>query len=533
MDRAPRSYAFLEFSLLFTFVIHLLAMGTMPHLLMAGLPGGWNDAVADRAAYIAEYPWLFRLGWFPWQVTALSDLLVSLAILRTAWVPRAPAWAGFLVTLFALIPDQVGQAVWITHGVELATEAHQAGKPQIYAAFEERIFPIVGGWGAILYLMMALAWTWSFAAAGTWNRTLTWLSVFSWSVFACAGVALVLPPAVQPPMAVVAAANALAFLGLIAWNIAVGEQVFRRARPDQTHGRLAPWRHPSSGIIARCLDALANSRFVRGLCEWLPTLAFRSDITDVIYVNYVVAAERLTRVLPDGLELQRLGPGGRYAMLTFLTYNHGHFGPRIFGPLRRLLPSPVQSNWRIYVRDPRSGLAGIYFFTNAIDRTLHALAARLLSEGMPMHRLAAGEVSRSSAGTFRLFLDPGAGSAPDAEATLRTSVERQPVLPEEWRECFADYRAMLDYCVPQDRALSVQPWHDRVTRQEIHLGIDLAGIEPLEGDVSSRAAQALVGAAAPVSFRVPRVAFLFDREEHGAMATTTEPSASATRVQRR
>ena len=29
--------------------------------------------------------------------------------------------------------------------------------------------------------------------------------------------------------------------------------------------------------------------------------------------------------MPSGLELQRLGPGGRHALFTFLTFRHGHF----------------------------------------------------------------------------------------------------------------------------------------------------------------------------------------------------------------
>src|SRR5262249_6500560 len=141
------------------------------------------------------------------------------------------------------------------------------------------------------------------------------------------------------------------------------------------------------------LDGLANSRFARTLCEWLPPVSFVSDITNVFYVNYLVEAERLEGLMPWGLELQRLGPGGRYAFFTFLTFRHGHFGPRLLGPLRRLLPSPVQSNWRIHVRDPQTGVLGIYFVTTAITSTPHALAARLLSEGIPMHLLAAGTIN--------------------------------------------------------------------------------------------------------------------------------------------
>src|SRR5262249_37049198 len=178
-----------------------------------------------------------------------------------------------------------------------------------------------------------------------------------------------------------------------------------------------------------------------------------------------------------GLELQRVGPGGRSALFSSLTYRHGHFGPELLGPLRRLLPSPVHSNWRIYVRDPATGRQGIYFVTNAITSTPHALAARLLSEGMAMHALASGEVEAGPGGTFRVHLAPSAGSGPDLYATVGPG---PATLPEAFAECWASYRDFLDYAVTQDRAFSSQPWYGRITRQEIALNIGLDCCEPLQ-----------------------------------------------------
>jgi hypothetical protein len=218
--------------------------------------------------------------------------------------------------------------------------------------------------------------------------------------------------------------------------------------------------------------------------------------------------------VPPGLELDRLGPDEGYALFTFLSYRHGHFGPRLLGPLRRLLPSPIHTNWRIHVRDPQTGQRGITFVTNAIDSTPHALAARWLSEGMPMHVIQHAELDRTETGAYRLRLEPGPGSAPDAEALLRPASAPPDPIPDPWGICFSDYQAVLAYCVPQDRALSSQPWHGHVTRQEIHLGIPLESCQPLEGEVRSRAARALAGDAQPLCFRVAEVAFLFDRVEH-------------------
>lgn len=298
------------------------------------------------------------------------------------------------------------------------------------------------------------------------------------------------------------------------WLAFVAEAVFLRARPFATHGRLARWRHPS--WLGRPLDALANSRLFGAILEPLPEVTMRSDITDVVYVNYLVPAEAAAALCPAGLELQRLGPKGQYALFTFLTYRHGHFGFAFLGPLRRWLPSPVQTNWRIHVRDPRTKHEGIYFVTNAMTSTVPALAARLTTEGMPMHVLARGAVRRDDDGGVSVTLDPGQGSAPDAEIVLKRAAS-PPTFTGAWAECWPDFRAFLAYCVPQDRAMSSQPLRGRVSRQEIDLGIPLDICAPLEGTVTSRAASRIAAAAEPICFYVPKVSFTFSVEAHDSM----------------
>ena len=511
---ANRSAAgFLENALLFNFVVHAVAMASMAVLLLPGMPGGATADDAQRVAYIAQHPWLWRLGWFPWQVTAFADLALGVALVRTPWVPRAPAIFTLVVTVAAICPDQIGQFLWITRGVRLAQEAAFRHDLSTYLRFERPIYTMVAAWGCLGYLCGALGWTWSFVAARVWNPMLTGLSVMTWGVFALATVAFFLPPVVSPGTKFIAVANAVGFICLQLWLIAVTEQVMRRSRPVCAHGRFAPWRHPRGGIVGRSCDWVADSRFLRALGERLATPRLRSDIRDVVYVNYLVEAERLEDFVPEGLRLRRCGPNGRYALFTFLTYRHGHLGPRVLGPCRRLLPSPIQSNWRIYVTDPSSGCCGIYFTTTAITSTTHALTARLLSEGVPMHVPARGELQRRMDGTIHILLDPGKGTAPDVRAALKpTEGTRYPTLEPPWSECFANYLDFLSYCVPQDRALSCQSWYRRVTRQEIVLGIPLTDCIPLQGTVESRAAFAVVGDAQPVCFCVPRVQFRFEGE---------------------
>jgi hypothetical protein len=310
----------------------------------------------------------------------------------------------------------------------------QTGVNARYLAFEARIFVWIAVWGGLLHTLVAIGWTWSFVAARVWRPWLIPYSTLLWGLFVVVSAGRLLPAELRPSPTALGLGNALGFVLLEVWYLTVTELVLRRTRPDQHHGRYAPWRHPNP-VARRILDPLGNSRFIHTLAEYLPTVAFRSTISDVIYVNYVVEARRLLPLVPEGLALQRLGPGGEHAFFTFLSYRHGHFGPSLLGPLRRFLPSPVQTNWRIHVHDPRNGKAGIYFVTNAIDSTIHALAARILSEGMPMHTLNAGTVGPDGMGRYQLHLDPGTGSAPDAEAILCAT----GVVPDDgpWHACFA------------------------------------------------------------------------------------------------
>jgi len=540
---------FLERALLFSFCVHGIAMLAMLCFLLAGLPGGPNDGAA-RMAYVASSPWLWRLGWFSWQLTALSDLLISLALLRIRW--GLVAILTVVMVVAGMVPDQMGQVLWMTRGVELA----QQGSLAAYSQFEAMVFGWISVYGGTFYTLAAVGWTWWFVTQGEvrgvrqvgggsilnggppqggrpygrwlyrgtggvgqgewgWTRSLTIYSIMLWGLFAFLSIDPLLPVMLRLPAVWIAGGNALGFVLLLAWFVLVTEMVLRQRRPDQMAGRYAPWRY-HRGSLGRVLDLIGNSRFLRTLGEYVPVPAFLSDITDVIYVNYIVEASELEQYVPAGLELQRLGPDGRYAFFTFLTYSNGHFGPRFFGKLRKLLPSPVQSNWRIHVRDPRTDKKGIFFVATVIGNPVVALGARVFAEGMPMHVPRGSGIYSDKDGNVSMYLDSGKGSAPDVQVILRRMDERPEQGP--WSVCFASYEEMLAYCVPQDRAFSSQPWYGRVTRQEIKLGIPLDICQPLEGKVYSRAAQRFVGDAEPFCFYVANVNFRLEGEMYEPMA---------------
>jgi hypothetical protein len=492
-------------------LIHLLAMGTMGLWLARFLPGGGVPDAA-RIAQIAEHPWAFRVGWWPWHLCAAINLAFVLALVRTPWVRRGTAWIAALIACVAVIPDQGGQLWWVTTGVELAQRAHAAGDLREYLSREGVAMRHISGTAAFFWTVSWWSAARALAAGGVASRGSRALEVPSWGLMLLASASPWLPDAWRPPSSVIAALNAVGFLAFSAWLALACELLLRRRRPYAPSGRSARWRHPSPSIAARALDAVANSRLMGALMEPLPQFEMRSDIEQVVYVNHLVPAERLAPLVPEGLVLDRLGPEGQWGLFTHLTFRHGAFGWAFLGPLRALLaPSPVQSNWRIHVRDPRTNVAGIHFVTNAMESTLAALGARLTTEGMPMHVLSRAEFSVGPEGA-RVVLDPGDGSAPDASISL-SDAPRGP-LEGDFARCWPSWDALLAYCVPQERAMDAQVVKGRVSRQEISLGIDPTRCVPLAGTVRSRAAEAIANGAPPLCFRAPAARFRFLLEQY-------------------
>lgn len=503
-----RAERFLEFSLFVVLVVHVIAMVSMAVLLMPAMPGAINtDPV--RIAYIAQYPWLWHLGWLPWHLCALSDLLLAVAMLRTSWIPKIPASITTLFTVLAVAVEQPAEFLWNVEGSRLAAVSVAAGDLAPYLDFEDDMFILVGSIAAILYAIMAFGWTWSFAKAGTWTRFLSWLSAVTWTLLLFTAAAPLLPDSIRPSLLVVGIGNGIGFSLMALWLVLVLEAVLRRSRPDDFYGRMKPFRHPRTDLIGRALTMLGNSRLLRYVGEFVPSTILVSDIEEVIYINYLVDADILEELVPKGLQLQRLGPNKKHALFSILTYRHGNFGPRFLGGMRKVLASPVQSNWRIHVRD-RDGVEGIYFVETVVNDTLVSFGGRFLAEGVPMHVASNAVVTTSNGNEFLVELKPGLGSAPDLTAKLKTC--EKPQFSDAWLDCFGDFDSFLAYCVPQDRAMSTQSWYMQSTKQEINLGIPLNSCQPVSGEVVSDSVIRLIGnSSRPVCFRVPNVNFALEK----------------------
>ncbi|WP_219116223.1 DUF2071 domain-containing protein [Janthinobacterium sp. UMAB-56] len=269
------------------------------------------------------------------------------------------------------------------------------------------------------------------------------------------------------------------------------------------------YRHPCAGWPGRLFAALANcthfANVRQAVLSRLPFLTLHSDVRDVVYVSWLVDAAAAQKLLPPGVTLWQRGGKTPF---TVLTYRHGHFGPALLGPLRRLLPSPLQSNWRLYLDHTPPGAPDgpcVYFLKNIMDSLPHALGTRLFSDILPTH-LAAGMTLDVTATQARCTIAGGAGSAPALE--VQADITANQGLDTHWQQLFGNWHDAVAFLACQDAAIAHVPRNEQLVFGEIDLPVDLDQVLAL---TALRSDCSLLGQLPPVStpfaFLVPKVAF--------------------------
>jgi len=481
-------------------VTHALALVGTGLWLVPGLNP--EHSVAERAAYIASHATWWRLGWLLWQLSAASDVWVAVAMVgwtRAVGDERAQRWAwfgaGFL--LVAIVPEQYAEASLVL-SFPSATGA----------LWLERLIQymwLLGTWTNTGYTLMTGCWLLALRSvakraaaapsagvatepsarvaagplrAGVWP---TWAEALLLSLFLASSFTNHLAWNPQAGIERVGAfqltsiLNGLAFAGLLLFGAAlamhVGELQARATRPGPNAQR--PRWPVRRALLGAWLARLAGSPGLRDLARvlqsWLPFPQLRSDVGDVLYLNWLVSADQLEARLDESLRVRRFGDR---TMLSILVYRHGHFGPRLLGPLRKLLPSPIQCNVRAYLEVPVSNVA---FLTNAIDHSAYFCGARLLCDGLPAHLLESAHLD-ATGGTIDVALAPGQAVALHLRAQAETTTDS--TLPASFSEHFADFQTAIAHIVPQNAALSALYTTGQWCASQIVVKAQLDGARP-------------------------------------------------------
>ncbi len=495
-----KTYRFTQGAIAFSLLAHVAALLAMVLLLDPGLDMG--TTVAERAQWVAANPWRWRLGRLPWQITAFSDVLLSLALVSYSHRlkrAKALAWLGMIVTLFSVVPDQWGEFVYVTSYLDLARATASENLPT-YLAAEAWGLQLTGTWAAGGYSVMTIFWGWT-AAAMTRGRNrlfglMTGVVVLLFAVSVVANYFATNGASVDggyPYFDVVFVFNALAFPMLLLWMVWLGGVVGAAqnqavpAADRELHNFKAPrgvWLPVAARYVAGVRDTL------RGLAPFLP---MKSEITDVLYLNWKVPTVRVAPYLPAPLKAHDLDGT---TWVSLLTYRHGHFGPSLLGPLRALCPSPAQSNWRFYLQDHGVVPKGtIYFFKTMLDSPVAALLSRLLADGLPSH-VTGGFEHRREGAKLHVKISGEGGSAPDLLAEV--SLLEGPLERE----------ADVKYLVEQNAGVNVVWRRGVVIESKIDIPIPLENVVPARVDhLESDFLAPLVADAECLAFVVPSVAF--------------------------
>lgn len=270
----------------------------------------------------------------------------------------------------------------------------------------------------------------------------------------------------------------------------------------------AIYRHPSDTLFGRMLPRLLHAprwtRLRRALSRRWPMPALVSDVRDVVYASWWVDVRRAP---PPP-------PGHHYAVhagrtpYTILSYRHGHFGPGLAGPLRALMPSPRQSNWRWYLRrdDDPDGTPVVLFDRNVMDQLVFVAGARAFSDAMQPHLSARFEHALEADGGGHTLIECGQGSAPVLHLQWQIAAGWDDA---EWSAAFGGQHALLRFLTCQDEAIA-RTCDRRWASTRIALPVAVDTLQPLRlsGELQCPRLQAMgVALESGLAFRLPGVPF--------------------------
>ncbi len=238
-----------------------------------------------------------------------------------------------------------------------------------------------------------------------------------------------------------------------------------------------------------------------------PFLTLESDVTDVVYLTWLVPVEACRPLIPPGVKVwQRQG----LTAFTVLTYQHGHFGPAFLGSLRKWCLWPLQSNWRFYLEHAPPGappVPMVLFLKNVMNSLAYTLGTRLFSDALPTH-LADRFVHVRQGSVFHTEISSGQGSAPSLTCSVR--VGQDETLSSRFEAAFGSWRDAVQFLTCQHAAVAPVERCGRLAFGEIDLPIDVSKVLPAQlagSPVMCPFLDSLQAEGPPLCFVVPSVRF--------------------------
>ena len=220
-------------------------------------------------------------------------------------------------------------------------------------------------------------------------------------------------------------------------------------------------RWPLGKPLRKFYEFIGNSNILRSVFKKImPIGKLRSDATDITYISWLVPLERVEKLVPHPLKIQKFcidNENQFYSVISILSFNNGHFGPSFLGPLRKFFcGSPPQVNCRLYVEpvdstSPKND--AVFYLSVNMDNPTMTLSGRLFSDGLPVHYVNSIQHTKKNE-TYTTNMASGSGSG--LELFLELNLEHKKELTSKFQMIFSDYDAAAEFIYDRNRAICVK-----------------------------------------------------------------------------
>ncbi len=270
-----------------------------------------------------------------------------------------------------------------------------------------------------------------------------------------------------------------------------------------------PFRYPRKSLTGNLLNKLLNNIFFiklkRVLFYAFSKTTLTSNVTNVVYLNWLIPFEKIEHLVPPHVQLKIYG---EQVLFTILTYKHGKFGPAFLKPFKKIMGSPLQSNWRFYIENNNDfGMQepAIFFIRNCIDDRAYAIGSRVCSNIL-LTDLPNTFEHRLEKDCYTTHIQPGLSNAPDL--FVRVKHTDAAAVPEKFKTLFPDTQALIRLLCEQEFAVAAQPDKDVYAVAQIKLVFDVQTIQLLEVlEYKSTWLDAVVGDSPCFAFVIPELHF--------------------------
>jgi len=176
------------------------------------------------------------------------------------------------------------------------------------------------------------------------------------------------------------------------------------------------FKYPRKSAIGSFFNVFLRNRSLRSFNRVLfypfTRMKLKSEIKEVVFLNWLVPIEKAQSVVPEHVQLIEFQG---QTLLTVLNYKHGNFRPNYLSFLKPVFGSPFQSNWRFYIQnnlDFGMDKPSVYFLKNCLSSSSYSIGSRLFSNILHSHYPLNFDLS-SSNGIHTSTIIPGISNSPD------------------------------------------------------------------------------------------------------------------------